>query len=78
VGNVQNMKEMFFDAKRFNQRIGKWNVENVSLMDHLFCDATSFKQNVDDRAVKTFECDGLCKFHVGSSNTGLISYIKRG
>ena len=43
VANVTNMREMFTNAKAFNQPIGSWNVSAVLDMYHLFRNANAFK-----------------------------------
>nr|WP_307907288.1 BspA family leucine-rich repeat surface protein [Mycoplasmopsis bovis] len=35
---------MFFEAKKFNQDISKWNTENVTNMIGLFSGAENFNQ----------------------------------
>ena len=37
---------MFFDAIRFNQPIGNWDVSNVKYMDGMFEEAESFNQDL--------------------------------
>jgi surface protein len=47
------MKMMFYSATSFNQPIGNWNVQNVSTMESMFSEATSFKQTLPDEWAKT-------------------------
>nr|WP_307910965.1 BspA family leucine-rich repeat surface protein [Mycoplasmopsis bovis] len=46
--NVSNVNkyaiQMFFEAKKFNQDISKWNTENVTNMIGLFSGAENFNQ----------------------------------
>nr|WP_307910012.1 BspA family leucine-rich repeat surface protein [Mycoplasmopsis bovis] len=46
--NVSNVTkyaiQMFFEAKKFNQDISKWNTENVTNMIGLFSGAENFNQ----------------------------------
>ena len=35
---------MFWGAESFNQPLNKWNVSNVTNMNYMFEDATSFNQ----------------------------------
>ena len=44
VSNVMDIKEMFHDARSFNQPLNDWNVSNVTDMEQMFLDATSFNQ----------------------------------
>ncbi|WP_434342362.1 BspA family leucine-rich repeat surface protein [Mycoplasma capricolum] len=44
--NVRNMSGMFYQAKNFNQQVGKWNTSNVTDMSYMFCEATNFNQNI--------------------------------
>ena len=46
VSNVNNMDNMFFQAKAFNQDIGNWDVGNVTSMRGTFWDASSFNQDI--------------------------------
>lgn len=48
VSNVTNMREMFFDAKNFNQPLNNWNVSKVSNMLYMFSEATNFNQPLNN------------------------------
>lgn len=43
---VKSMKNMFMEAKKFNQPIGHWNVSNVIDMEGLFQNAATFNQDL--------------------------------
>jgi len=45
-GAVENMKYMFYDARRFNQNINNWNTSAVTDMTHMFSNALAFNQNI--------------------------------
>ncbi|QVK09447.1 BspA family leucine-rich repeat surface protein [Mycoplasma mycoides] len=44
--NVEDMSKMFFEAKNFNQSIGKWNTSNVTDMNFMFYGAENFNQDI--------------------------------
>ncbi|EEO23442.2 bacterial surface protein 26-residue [Helicobacter bilis ATCC 43879] len=44
VSNVENMSQMFYNAKSFNQPLNSWDVGNVVNMENMFSNATSFNQ----------------------------------
>ena len=44
--NVTNMKNMFNDAREFNQDIGNWNTSNVTTMNGMFYNAIDFNQDI--------------------------------
>lgn len=46
VSSVENMGNMFWNAKSFNQPIGNWDVSSVTEMESMFCGATSFNQPI--------------------------------
>ena len=48
VSNVMDMKEMFHDARSFNQPLNKWNVCKVTNMAWMFAEATSFNQPLNN------------------------------
>ena len=37
VKKVIDMRSMFLAAKKFNQPIDKWNIENVHMVSYMFC-----------------------------------------
>jgi surface protein len=47
-GEITDMSGMFFDARHFNEPIGKWNVSNVRNMSYTFSAAWSFNQSIGD------------------------------
>jgi surface protein len=44
--NVRDMSNMFFEARSFNQDIGKWDTRNVRDMSNMFYGARSFNQDI--------------------------------
>ena len=48
MSNVEDMRQMFYEAKSFNQDIGRWDVSNVRLIYSMFEKASSFNQNLSD------------------------------
>ena len=46
--NVTNMKEMFYEARKFNRPIGDWDVSKVTNMLWMFKFAVSFNQPIGD------------------------------
>ena len=44
VSNVEDMENMFQNARSFNQPLNNWNVSKVETMFAMFDDATSFNQ----------------------------------
>ena len=42
------MKQMFQNARSFNQPLNKWNVSNVKNMRWMFSDAESFNQPLNN------------------------------
>ncbi|MBP1527084.1 BspA family leucine-rich repeat surface protein [Spiroplasma endosymbiont of Dactylopius coccus] len=43
---IRSLKNMFMDARAFNQDISKWNTSNVVDMSYMFSNASSFNQNL--------------------------------
>ena len=61
------MREMFLEAKTFNQDIGGWEVSNVTDMRWMFTEAESFNQDISSWDVaKVRNC---ARFSVQSSLT---------
>jgi surface protein len=46
MGNVTNMREMFYKASAFNQPIGNWNTSNVLDMSAMFLGTSAFNQAI--------------------------------
>jgi surface protein len=44
--NVKDMSHMFYNAKKFNQDIGDWDVSGVNNMAFMFASAESFNQDI--------------------------------
>ncbi|CAM3313642.1 BspA family leucine-rich repeat surface protein [Helicobacter labetoulli] len=55
VSNVENMKNMFYNATNFNQPLNSWNVESVTSMSSMFDGATSFNQPLDSWNVRNVD-----------------------
>ena len=49
------MKKMFYNAKKFNKDISKWNVSKVLDMGYMFNYAQDFKQNINTQQVTVGE-----------------------
>ena len=49
------MRNMFFEAKLFNQDIRNWNVSNVTNMEGMFYRAKLFNQSLNDWNVSNVE-----------------------
>ena len=47
VGNVTNMRTMFFSAYKFNQALDNWDVSKVTNMNSMFCGTKKFNQNIN-------------------------------
>ena len=66
VSKVDNMSNMFFKAKNFNQDIGSWNVSNVEEMVGMFCKAEKFNQDIGNWDVSKVK-DMSFMFSIASS-----------
>jgi len=67
------MSQMFYNAKKFNQDIGSWNVKNVTTMENIFKDSNLSTRNYDALLIgwKPKELQNNVLFNAG--NTKLCS-----
>lgn len=56
VSNVENMKQMFYDCKDFNEDLSNWDVSNVKNMEQMFLKCSRFNKPLDNWKVGN-SCD---------------------
>ncbi|BCD61781.1 hypothetical protein NitYY0826_C0644 [Nitratiruptor sp. YY08-26] len=66
--NVTNMYNLFYNARSFNQPIGKWDTSNVMNMGKMFYHATSFDQPIGDWNTSNVRNMRLMFFYAESFN----------
>ena len=55
VSNIDDMSDLFYMKKYFNDDISRWDVSNVKNMDNMFSFASRFNQSLNDWKVHNVE-----------------------
>ncbi|MGN7888320.1 BspA family leucine-rich repeat surface protein [Dyadobacter sp. 22481] len=74
VSHVTNMREMFYNARAFNEPLGNWDVSNVTDMFSLFFAATVFNQPLNSWDVSNVANFGGMFYYASSFDQPLDSW----
>ena len=83
MSNVNNMKNMFFGASKFNSDISNWNTSKVTNMESMFRGATLFNQNISGwdtskvtNMISMFRAASDFNQNIGSWDTSKVTDMK--